>query len=95
MKAQSQGEQKWIRTSEQLPKADSSIEYSDDGITIEGTMSYLSHRKCMLAGVGGGNGYFGKGFATDGSTGCDTGLILDPPEFWRYQQLNPFNHERK
>jgi uncharacterized protein (DUF488 family) len=75
---------KWNLTSEILPKIDSNIETSEDGITVGETMDYLSHRQCILAGIGGGNGYFGEGFATDGSTGCDSGLILDPPKYWRY-----------
>ncbi len=60
------------------------METSEDGLTVGETMDYVSERTCMLAGSAGGHGYFGEGFATDGSTGCETGLILDAPKFWRY-----------
>lgn len=74
----------WITTAEKRPEAGDNVEMSDDGgQTIDGTADYLERRQCMLAGVGGGNGYFGEGFATDGSTGCDRGLILDDPTHWR------------
>ena len=51
---------KWILTSKERPIVGSNIEYSEDGVTVEGTMDYLSARTCMLAGVGGGNGYYGR-----------------------------------
>lgn len=73
----------WILTSDRRPSVGSNVEYSEDGKSIDGTMDYIKDRTCMLAGVGGGNGYFGKGFATDGSTGCERGLICDDPKYWR------------
>jgi hypothetical protein len=74
----------WIKTSEQLPLIGSNIEYSDDGVKVDGTCNYKDDRRCMMAGIAGGFGYFGPGFATDGLNGEDTNLILDPPNFWRY-----------
>jgi len=73
----------WILTTEKRPEIGTCLEYSDDGETIEGTMIYLEHRTCMMAGIAGGNGYFGEGFATDGHNGCDYGLICDDPKYWR------------
>ncbi len=73
----------WILTSENKPPIGSNVRTSEDGATDGETMDYLESRKCMLAGVAGGNGYFGEGFATDGSTGCDYGLILDEPKYWK------------
>jgi len=74
----------WKLSDKEKPCVGSNVETSEDGITTGETMDYLSSRECMLAGVGGGNGYFGEGFATDGSTGCERGLILDEPTYWRY-----------
>lgn len=68
----------WKLTSQEKPIIGSNVETSEDGINVDETMDY------MLAGVGGGNGYFGEGFATDGSTGCERGLIMDEPKYWRY-----------
>lgn len=57
---------------------------SKDDIIGQETADYKRNRECMLAGVGGGNGYFGSlGFSTDGSTGCEKNLILDIPKYWR------------
>lgn len=78
-----EGTENWIETSKQLPPLDSNVEYSDDGITVEGTLDYTDTRHCMMAGIAGGFGYFGEGFATDGANGCDVGLICDPPKYWR------------
>ena len=73
----------WIKTSEEKPpeEGEYAIDISDDGINVSETALYTNNRHCMLAGIGGGNGYFGDyGFATDGSQ-CDRGLILDDPEY--------------
>jgi len=35
-------------------------------------------RQCMLAGIGGGNGYFGEGWED-----VENGLISDDPTMWR------------
>lgn len=72
-----------VSVKDRLPKVGSNVAISyDDGQTFSETADYLDRRTCMLAGVGGGNGYFGRGFASDGSTGCDRGLILDEPTHW-------------
>lgn len=42
-------------------------------------MRWAEQRKCMLGGIGGGNGYLGEGWECD----ADGGLICDPPEKWR------------
>ena len=73
----------WINSDDELPRDGENVEISDDGIEVRETANYKTDRQCMLAGVGGGNGYFGSlGFATDGSI-CDNNLILDTPLFWR------------
>ena len=74
----------WIKTTEQRPRIGTNVEYSENGETVEGTMDYTDRRTCMMAGIAGGFGYFGEGFATDGENGCDTGLICDDPKYWRY-----------
>lgn len=80
-------EDKWISVKDHKPPFDTDILISNDGgETIEEECIYLRKRKCMLAGVGGGNGYFGEGFATNGSTGCDYGLILDTPTHWKLSE---------
>lgn len=76
----------WKLSSNEKPSLGSNVETSEDGITIGETMDYLAIRTCMLAGACGGNGYFGEGFATDGSTGCERGLILDEPKCWRLSE---------
>lgn len=47
--------------------------YDGKGIAIR----WAETRRCMLAGIGGGNGYFGAGWEDDYN-----GLIMDPPEAW-------------
>lgn len=74
----------WKLSSEEKPAIGSNIEFSDDRLVSEGTLDYTDRRTCMLAGIAGGYGYFGEGFATDGSQGEDKGLICDPPKYWRY-----------
>ncbi len=73
----------WTLTATSKPKIGDNVEYSEDGTTSLGTMDYLRNRTCILAGTAGGFGYFGEGFATDGSTGIERGLICDEPKFWR------------
>jgi hypothetical protein len=41
------------------------------------TIAWRESRRCMLAGIGGGNGYFGAGWECQNNR-----LISDPPEFW-------------
>lgn len=75
----------WIKTKEHKPDEDSHVEISDDGLNIRESALFKKDRVCMLAGLSAASGRFGSaGFATDGSTGCETNLILDDPEFWRY-----------
>ncbi len=76
----------WILTSDRRPSIGDSMEFSDDGQTVEGTLVYLENRICMMAGIAGGHGYFGEGFATDGLNGCDYGLICDDPKYWRHSK---------
>lgn len=56
-----------------------------DGTVIEGLydgepclIRWAETRQCMLAGCGGGNGYFGPGWEDDYNH-----LIVDTPEVWR------------
>lgn len=58
----------------------------DNGETFPESAAFRKHTQCMLAGVGGGNGYFGEGFCTNGSTGCETGLILPDVTHWLREQ---------
>ena len=60
---------RWKLTENERPAIGTNLEYSEDGKTVEGTMDYLEERTCMMAGIAGGNGYFGEGFATDGILG--------------------------
>ena len=76
---------KWNLTSEIKPELDDHVEFSEDGINVEGNLIYIEKRTCMMAGIAGGNGYFGEGFATDGDD-CDYGLICDEPKYWRLKQ---------
>ena len=77
---------KWTKTTEQLPKFDEELEITyDNGKTFENGASYQEERICMMAGVAGGNGYFGEGFACSSDSKADTGLILDTPAHWRYK----------
>ncbi len=73
----------WIETSKRRPTIGSNVEYSEDGITVEGTMIYTDERHCMLAYTSSFGHRFGEGFATDGENGCDKGLICDDPKYWR------------
>jgi hypothetical protein len=75
-------ENEWILTSEKRPNIGDHVEFSEDGETCEGMLLYLENRTCMLAGIAGGHGYFGEGFATDGEN-TDYGLICDDPKYWR------------
>jgi len=77
-------EPSWILTALQLPPLGSNVEYSEDGIIVEGTLDYTDERHCMLASSSNFGHGFGPGFATDGSTGCEKGLILDTPTYWRF-----------
>ena len=72
----------WILSSERLPQIYDEVEGTDDQIEIDDTLVYLENRTCMMAGIAGGYGYFGEGFATDGSV-TDYGLICDTPKYWR------------
>jgi len=64
----------WILSSERLPDYYDKVESTDDKINIDSTLVFLESRTYMLAGTAGGYGYFGEGFATDGSA-TDYGLI--------------------
>lgn len=73
----------WNLTSEVKPEIGDHVEISEDGINEEGRLIYIENRTCMMAGIAGGHGYFGEGFATDG-VNCDYGLICDEPKYWRH-----------
>jgi hypothetical protein len=57
-----------------------------DGTVIDGyypsegfiPIRWAEQRRCMLAGIGGGNGYFGEGWED-----VENGLIVDAPASWR------------
>jgi len=78
----------WIKTKDRLPDVGEELEVSDDGgKTFESGVEYMMERTCMMAGIAGGNGYFGEGFGMSGSNGCDRGLTADEPIFWRYAAI--------
>lgn len=85
----------WILTAEQKPRLFTNVEYSEDGITAEGTMDYTDERHCMLAYSSNFGHRFGIGFATDRDAPCGHGLICEDPKYWRYYDeeltLNPQN----
>lgn len=68
--------QEWFAIDE-APQDGSPIvgRYGNEEIAIR----YVDQRKCMLAGIGGGNGYFGEGWEDTYNS-----LIIDPPEQWRH-----------
>lgn len=75
---------KWIKITDKLPPFDEEIQVTyDNGKTVDDSVEYMEERTCMLAGVSGGSGYFGEGFATSGKNGTDRGLIVDDPTHWR------------
>lgn len=80
-------EKNWILTAEEKPKLHTNVEYSEDGITAEGTMDYTDKRHCMLMYSSNFGHNFGIGFATDG-VDCDKGLFCDEPKYWRYSENN-------
>lgn len=72
-----------VSVEQELPSVSDEILISyDGGLTFPESAAFKNERQCMLAGVGGGNGYFGKGFCTNGSTGCDKNLILSDVTHW-------------
>jgi hypothetical protein len=78
---------KWIDSKiVPLPTTDLTIiEISYDGINVDTGTEWMDKRTCMMAGIAGGNGYFGPGWGTNGESGCNRGLICDAPSYWRYQ----------
>ena len=48
--------------------------YGDDEVEVR----WAENRQCMLAGIGGGNGYFGAGWEDTYNN-----LIADEPEGWK------------
>jgi hypothetical protein len=48
--------------------------YGEDEYLIQ----WAEERKCMLAGIGGGNGFFGAGWED-----VENRLIVDEPDYWR------------
>lgn len=66
-----------------------------DGTIIEGLyesgpclVRWAEHRQCMLAGIGGGNGYFGPGWEDE-----ENHLIVDEPMAWREESGNDYEQE--
>ena len=75
----------WVKVSERLPAWHEELEVSyDEGKTFEDGVMYSDERRCMMAGIAGGNGYFWEGFCTSYESRADTKLILDTPTHWRY-----------
>lgn len=74
----------WIESSKELPNIGENVEFSEDGITVEGTLDYTDQRHCILAYSSSFGHNFGVGFATDGTNdGCEKGLVCDAPKYWR------------
>lgn len=77
---------KIFKADEVKPKCDEELEVSyDNGKTWENGICYMEQRHCMMAGIAGGYGYFGEGYATSPDSGTDVGLICDAPTHWRYK----------
>lgn len=72
---------KYFHLGIEKPKGDILVSY-DGGITFDNTVDWMERRTCMMAGIAGGNGYFGEGWGSTGTNGCDRGLICDPPDYW-------------
>ncbi len=77
-------ENNWTNVKDKLPDLDIDVEISyDQGKTCFGHGKYTEIRHCMLAGGAGGNGHFGKGWATALCENIDNNLIIDDPTHWR------------
>lgn len=76
----------WISSKEGTPDYDEELIVSyDNGKTEEEGVCYMENRICMMAGIAGGNGYFGEGYAVSFESDADTGLICDTPTHWKYK----------
>ena len=72
-----------VSVQDELPVEGEDILISyDNGQTFPESAAFRETRTCMLAGIGGGNGHFGSGFCTNGSSGCESGLILSDVTYW-------------
>ncbi len=79
-----------ISVKDQLPEMDVDVSVSyDEGKTFECEAKYTDERLCMMAGIAGGYGYFGEGWAVADSSGADSNLILDEPTHWKYLPSPP------
>jgi len=67
------------------PKGEVEVSY-DSGKTFDNSVEWVEKRVCMIAGIAGGNGYFGEGWATSRNGNTDVGLICDPPDYWVYTE---------
>lgn len=65
-----------LRPISEAPHYEPIIGVYEDGSECE--VEWADQRKCMLAGVGGGNGYFGAGWQDTYNK-----LIADTPKFWK------------
>lgn len=75
----------WVLTEIQKPNLGDDVEWSNDGMAVEGTMKYTDRRHCILSYSSNFGHDFGIGFATDGKNeGAEAGLICDDPKYWRY-----------
>lgn len=66
----------WIRVTDELPPLNQVVEGLGDGAEVI-DCRYVEERQCMLAGIGGGNGYLGPGFED-----VENGLVVDVTH-WR------------
>ncbi len=79
-------EMEWIDVNNRLPEFGKDVEITYNSGKNVGNGQYLEERKCMLAGIGGTNGYFGEGWATASCDDIDAGLIIDKPTHWRHKK---------
>ena len=73
----------YLHNGTEKPKGDVLVSY-DNGLNFDDHTEWAEKRTCMMAGIAGGYGYFGEGWATSKNGNIDVGLICDSPDFWIY-----------
>lgn len=84
MKDEKQIDNPYLHLGTEIPNGPVFVSY-DGGKTFDDSVEWAESRICMMAGIAGGHGYFGEGWATSIHGNTDVGLICDPPDYWIYQ----------